>query len=931
MSRGDSTGKRRLVTLTIDGRQVQASDRATILDVARREHIYVPTLCYDPRLAAFGACRVCMVGVEGARGPVAACTTLVREGMVVDTKDETAQRVAKGVVELVLSDYPEAALARASGGAGAGGAGERNELREVASHFGLGASRYQGERHAYARDDRHPYIKVDLNECIVCGRCVRACDEIQGTFALAYAGRGWGTKIVAGKDEAFADSACVSCGACVSTCPTGALDEAAFRAKETMDRTVTTTCAYCGVGCSLDVHVRHDEVVAIDPTLDGPSNLGHTCVKGRFAHQYARAKDRLTAPMMRRTDGSWREATWEEAMGFVAERMLAIKEKHGPDAISFISSSRCTNEENYVLMKLVRAAVGTNNVDNCSRVCHSPTSMGLIQSLGESGGTNSFEDIDLTACLFLTGANPTEGHPVVGARMKEARLRGAKLIVADPRRIELAAMADLHLQLRPGTNVALYNGLAHVIVKAGLYDRAYVEARVEGWDAYRDFLEGYDPKRVEAITGVPAKLVEQAAHLYASTPPASIFYGLGVTEQAQGVAGVRCLANLALLTGNLGRRGGGSNPLRGQNNVQGSSDVGALPTYLTMYRKMADDETRRQFEAKWGRPIHPERGLMIPEMFDAAIAGKLKAMYVFGEDIAQTDPNVHHVEKALGALELCVVHDIFENETARFAHVMLPGSSFLEKTGTFTNAERRVQMVREAVPPPGKARRDLDILLELSRRLGYPMPHASAADVMDEIAELTPQWRGISYERLAGHGLQWPVPTKDHPGTPVLYTESFATKSGRANLFAVDWEPPGEASSERFPFILITGRQLAHYNSGTQTRRTANAELQPADLVELNPSDAARLGVAEGDMVEIESARGKVRTWACVTTRVAPGNVFLSFHFPEVKTNLLTSANADPLTSCPEYKVTAVDVRKVPGAHAPPPEIAKGFRQDAFD
>ncbi len=931
MSGDGSTGtergtKRRLVTLTIDGREVQASDRATILDVARREGIFVPTLCYDERLAAFGACRVCMVGVKGARGPVAACTTPVREGMVVDTKDETATRVAKGVVELVLSDYPAEALAK-----GDGGEADRNELRQVARHFGLSGSRYEGERHAYAKDDRHPYIKVDLNECIVCGRCVRACDEIQGTFALAYANRGFGTKIVAGMDSSFTDSACVSCGACVSTCPTSALDEEAFRAKQTVEKTVTTTCAYCGVGCSLDVNVRGDQVVSIDPTLDGPSNLGHTCVKGRFAHQYARAKDRLTSPMLRREDGTWREATWDEAMGFVASRIDEIKKKHGKDAIAFISSSRCTNEENYILQKVARAALGTNNIDNCSRVCHSPTSFGLIQSLGESGGTNSFADIDVTSCLFVTGANPTEAHPVVGARMKEAHLRGAKLIVADPRRIELASMADIFLQLRPGTNVALYNGLAHVIVRDGLFDRAFVASRVDGFEAYAAHLQAYDPKSVERITGVPAKLIEEAAHLYATSSPAAIFYGLGVTEQAQGVSGVRCLANLAALTGNFGKPGAGSNPLRGQNNVQGSSDVGALPTSLTMYRKMSDDVVRHAFEQKWGRPIEPERGLMIPEMFDRAIAGELRAMYVFGEDIAQTDPNVHHVEKALSSLELLVVHDIFENATARFAHVMLPGSSFLEKTGTFTNAERRVQLVREAVPPPGNARKDLEILFDLSDRLGYPMSHRDASDVMDEIAALTPEWAGISYDRLASGGLQWPVPSKDHPGTPILYTEAFATPTGKAALFAGDWEPPGESASERFPFILVTGRQLAHYNSGTQTRRTHNVDLQPTDLVEIHPTDAARLGIAHEDRVVVESARGSIETWACVTTRVAEGNVFLAFHFPEVKTNLLTSGNSDPNTKCPEYKVTAVDVRKLPGVHPKPPVTAQGFRQDAYD
>lgn len=915
-------GDRKVVHLKIDGRDVVASERATILDVARREKIYVPTLCYDPKLAAFGACRVCMVGVKGARGPVAACTTPVREGMEVDTRDERAQKVARGVVELVLSDYPEAALARE---------GDRNELREVAKHLGVTSSRFAGERHAYAKDDRHPYIKVDMNECIVCGRCVRACDEIQGTFALSYAGRGFGTRIVAGIESSFEDSACVSCGACVQTCPTGALDEAAFRAKETFDHSVITTCAYCGVGCSLDVHVRGDAVVAIDPAESGPANVGHTCVKGRFAHQYARAADRLTSPMMRRTDGTWREASWDEALGFVASKMRDIKEKHGPDALAAISSSRCTNEENYVLQKLFRTAIGTNNIDNCSRVCHSPTSLGLIRSLGESGGTNSFADIDLTACLLLTGANPTEGHPVVGARMKEAVLRGARLIVIDPRRIELATHADVFLQLRPGTNVAVYNGLAHVILRDGLADERFIADRTEDGEAYRAFIAKYDPKYVESISGVPAKDLERAAQLYATSSPAMISYGLGVTEQSQGVSGVRCLANLALLTANYGKRGGGTNPLRGQNNVQGSSDMGALPTYLTMYRPMSDDATRTTFEKKWGVTIKKERGLMIPEMFSAAIEKKLRGMYVFGEDIAQTDPNVHHVEAALRSLDLLVVHDIFENVTAKLAHVMLPGSSFLEKTGTFTNAERRIQMVRAAVPTPKSARQDIDILFDLSARLGYAMPHRDSSDVMDEIAELTPQLRGVSHARLGTQGLQWPVPTKDHPGTPVLFEEKFATESGRGKLFPVDWEPPGEAKSERFPFILITGRQLAHYNSGTQTRRTGNLVLQGEDLCEIHPSDAAALGLGDGDPVLVESARGKIETYARVTVRVAPGNVFLSFHFPEVKTNLLTSGNADPNTKCPEYKVTAVAVKRIATASVPRAPIAKGFRQDAFD
>lgn len=922
---GDGGGPppKKLVRLVIDGQEVVASDRATILDVCRRERIYVPTLCWDPKLAPYGACRVCLVGVRGARGPVAACTTPVREGMVVDTKDETARRVAKGVVDLVLSDYPMQALARE---------GDRNELRAVAAHFGLKGSRYSGERHAYAKDDRHPYIKVDMNECIVCGRCVRACDEIQGAFALTYVGRGWQTRIAAGVDRPFAESSCVSCGACVMTCPTGALDEAAFRSNETVDEVVRTTCAYCGVGCALDVNVRGGQVIAIDPAPDGPSNAGHTCVKGRFAHQYARSPDRLVTPMLRRGDGSWRESSWDEALSFVASKLLAIKERYGPDAVAAISSSRCTNEENYLLQKLMRAGLGTNNVDNCSRVCHSPTSLGLIRSLGESGGTNSFSDIDMAACLFVTGANPTEGHPVVGARMKEAVLRGAKLVVADPRRIELATYADVYLRIRPGSNVAVFNGLAHVIVRDRLYDAEFVATRAEGFEAFRAHVERWDPKRVEEISGVAPALLEEAAHVYAKNGPAAIFYGLGVTEHAHGVDGVRTLANLAILTGNLGRRGGGVNPLRGQNNVQGSSDVGALPNTLTMYRPTTDDAVRGEFERAWGRTLPAARGLMIPEMFAAAIAGTLKAMYVFGEDIAQTDPNTAHVEEALRALELLVVHDIFANATAKFAHVLLPGSSFLEKTGTFTNAERRIQMVREAVRPPGDARRDLDILLDLSERLGYAMPHRTAADVMDEIARLTPALRGVSHARLGTQGLQWPVPTPDHEGTPALYMDGrFATPSGKAQLFSADWLPPGERASEDFPFVLVTGRQLAHYNSGTQTRRTGNLELQGEDLVELHPDDARRLGIADGDRVAVTSARGRIEAHACVTTRVGPGNVFTAFHFPEMRVNVLTSANADRYVSCPEYKVTAVRVERVGPREQAAPHVAKGFRPDAYD
>ncbi len=901
--------------ITLDGVEVEAREGETILEVATRNGRYVPTLCYDERLDPFGACRVCLVGVEGARGPVASCTTPCRPGMKVDTEDARAIRVAKGVVELVLSDYPLDRLALGD---------ERNELRKVARHFGLEGSRYEGERHAHAPDERHPYIKMHLDECIVCGRCVRACDEVQGAFALAYAGRGFETKIVAGVDSSLAESSCVSCGACVSACPTGALDEAPFREVPAVARTVTTTCAYCGVGCRLEAHVREvprdsgrvdSVVVAVDPALDGPANQGHTCVKGRFAHQFAIDRERLRHPLIR-TGTGFREASWDEALELVASTLLRIKAAHGPDAIAGISSSRCTNEENYLLQKLMRAAVGTHNVDNCSRVCHSPSSFGLIRSLGKSGGTNSFADIDDAKVLFLTGANPTEAHPVVGARMKQAVLRGCKLIVADPRRIELAGLADVFLQMKPGSNVALFNAMASVIVEEGLVDRAFAEAWAEGLEPYLAFIEKYAPERVESITGVPAAKVREAARLYATGGAAGVWYGLGITEQSQGAPGVQTLVNLAILTGNLGRAGAGVNPLRGQNNVQGGSDSGALPSSFTMYQSVEDDAIARKFEAEWGVGLKRARGLMIPEMFDAAIAGALKALYVFGEDIAQTDPNTLHVERALRSLELLVCQEIFLSETAKLAHVVLPGSAFLEKTGTFTNAERRIQLVQAAATPPGEARQDFAILTELSRRLGYEMPTKTPSEVMDEMARLSPELAGVSYARLGRQGLQWPVPHEGHPGTRILFEgerdgRKFDTPSGKARLTAVDWAPPGEEIDREFPFVLVTGRQLAHYNAGTMTRRTANLELHPSDLAEVHPDDAARLGIEDGDEVEVASRRGAIRTFAKLTTRVAPGNLFLSFHFPEVRVNVLTSGNADAATKCPEYKVSAVRLAKI--------------------
>ena len=676
------------------------------------------------------------------------------------------------------------------------------------------------------------------------------------------------------------------------------------------DRDVTTTCGYCGVGCRLEAHAVDGGVVSISPALDGPANRGHTCLKGRFAHGFGRKRDRLRAPLIRDGDAGLREASWDEAIALIVCRLQRIRDAHGPDAIAGLASSRATNEDCYVMQRLMRAAIGTHNIDNCSRVCHSPTSWALRQSLGLSGATGSFDDIERAGAAIVIGANPTEGHPVAGARIKQATLRGLRLVTIDPRRIELADYGVLHLSPRPGSNAAVMLGLAHVVARDGLVDRAFVDARTEGYDALADLLADYTPADVQRISGVAAADLERAAHIYGEASQGCILWGLGVTEHRYGSEVVRLICNLALMCGKVGRPGSALLPLRGQNNVQGSSDMGALPDTLTGYQSVADEAVARRFEARWGVSMKRERGLKIPEMFDAAVAGDLKAMYIFGEDVAQTDPNTTHVVRALGALEFLVVQDIFENETTRYADVILPASSFLEKSGTFTNAERRIQLVAAAVDPPGDARTDFDILTAVSAALGHDMGFATPADVMDEVAALTPDWAGVSHERVGRRGLQWPV-AADGSDSPILYERAFALPGGRARLAALPYKPPGSEACEEFPLVLVTGRRLEHYNAGTMTRRTANLELMPSDWLELHPDDAARLWVRDGDVVSVRSAYGRIELAARLTRRIEPGHVFTAFHFPQIRTNLLVGSSADVNTSCPEYKVVAVDVRPV--------------------
>jgi formate dehydrogenase major subunit len=674
-------------------------------------------------------------------------------------------------------------------------------------------------------------------------------------------------------------------------------------------REVTTTCGYCGVGCRLEAHAVDGRVASIAPALDGPANEGHTCLKGRFAHGFTRSPDRLRTPLIRE-DGELREASWDEALERIVSELGRIKRDHGPDAIAGLASSRATNEDCYAMQRLIRAAIGTNNIDNCSRVCHSPTSFAMRRSFGLSGATGSFTDIDHAEVALLLGVNPTQGHPVVGARIKQAALRGCKLITIDPRRIELSDYGAIHLAPRPGTNAAVVLGLCHVVQRDGLVDEEFVAARTEGYEALAELLGSYDPAAVEEITGIAAADLEAAAHLYGEAASGSLLWGLGVTEHKYGSEVVQLLCNLAMMTGKVGKLGSALLPLRGQNNVQGSSDMGALPDTYTAYRSVEDEEVARSFEAEWGVPLSRRKGMKIPEMFDAAVARELKAMYIFGEDVAQTDPDTAHVVAAMEGLEFLVCQEIFLNETTKYADVVLPASAFLEKEGTFINAERRFQLVEAAIEPPGEARTDFEIIATVSRRLGHEMGWETPWDALDEIARLTPEYGGVSRERIGRRGLQWPV-RADGSDSPTLYDTTFDRPGGRGHFAPLPYKPPGDAADEEFPLVLVTGRVLQHYNAGTMTRRTGNAELVDRDLLEIHPVDAARLWISDGDKVSVRSRVGRTEIEAQVTERIEPGHVFTSFHFPETRTNLLIGQSADVNTSCPEYKVVAVDVRPI--------------------
>jgi formate dehydrogenase major subunit len=905
------------VDVEIDGLHVRVPDGTSVMRAAAVAGIDIPKLCATDSLEPFGSCRLCLVEVEGGRGTPASCTTPVAPGMRVRTQTPKLDKLRKGVMELYISDHPLDCLTCSANG--------DCELQDMAGVVGLREVRYgfDGENHLDApKDTSNPYFDFDASKCIACSRCVRACGEVQGTFALTIEGRGFASKVAAGAGESFMDSECVSCGACVQACPTATLQERSVVQLGMPTRSVLTTCAYCGVGCSFKAELRGDEVVRMVPYKDGGANEGHSCVKGRFAFGYATHPDRVLKPMVReRITDPWREVSWDEAITYTAQRLRDIQARHGVGAIGGITSSRCTNEEVYVVQKMVRAAFGNNNVDTCARVCHSPTGYGLKQTYGTSAGTQDFKSVASADVIVVIGANPTDGHPVFASRMKRRLREGAKLVVIDPRRIDLVrsphVQATHHLQLAPGTNVAVVNALAHVAVTEGLVDHEFVAQRCEDFDEWAAFIARpeHSPEAVEQITGVPAGDLRAAARLYATAPNAAIYYGLGVTEHSQGSTMVMGMANLAMACGNIGRDGVGVNPLRGQNNVQGSCDMGSFPHELPGYRHVSDDAVRSVFETLWGRTLLAEPGLRIPNMFDAAIEGSFRALFVQGEDIAQSDPNTRHVTAALAAMELVVVQDLFLNETSKFAHVFLPGTSFLEKDGTFTNAERRINRVRPVMAPK-TGKHEWQIVCEIAQAMGYPMRYDHPSQIMDEVAITTPTFAGVSFRKLDEVGsVQWPCNDSAPDGTPIMHVDGFVRGKGR--FIETTYVPTEERSTRRFPLILTTGRILSQYNVGAQTRRTANVAWHPEDVLEIHPHDAEVRGISDGDEVTLASRVGQTSLRARIDDRMPVGVVYTTFHHPVTGANVVTTEHSDWATNCPEYKVTAVQVaRKQAGLSA---------------
>ncbi|MCO5161692.1 MAG: formate dehydrogenase subunit alpha [Mesorhizobium sp.] len=921
----------RQVTLTVDGFTVTVPEGTSIMRASMDAGIQIPKLCATDMVDAFGSCRLCLVEIEGRAGTPSSCTTPVAPGMVVHTQTGRLKDIRRGVMELYISDHPLDCLTCAANG--------DCELQDMAGAVGLRDVRYgyDGENHVFAKnradastnfnwmpkDESNPYFTYDPSKCIVCSRCVRACEEVQGTFALTIEGRGFGSRVSPGMHQDFLSSECVSCGACVQACPTATLTEKSVIEIGQPEHSVVTTCAYCGVGCSFKAEMRGEELVRMVPWKDGKANRGHSCVKGRFAYGYATHKERITKPMIRANiSDPWKEVSWEEAFSHISSEFRRLQYQYGRGSIGGITSSRCTNEETYLVQKLIRQGFGNNNVDTCARVCHSPTGYGLGQTYGTSAGTQDFDSVEESDVIMVIGANPSAAHPVFASRMKKRIRQGAKLIVLDPRETETVtsvhAKADYHLPLKPGTNVAVITALAHVIVTEGLFDEAFIRERCD-WSEFEDWAsfvaeERNSPEVIGPLAGVDPETIRGAARLYATGGNGAIYYGLGVTEHSQGSTTVIAIANLAMATGNIGRRGVGVNPLRGQNNVQGSCDMGSFPHELPGYRHISGDAVRDIYESLWGVKLDNEPGLRIPNMLDAAVEGTFKGIYIQGEDILQSDPDTKHVSAGLAAMECVVVHDLFLNETANYAHVFLPGSTFLEKDGTFTNAERRINRVRKVMSPKNGLA-DWEVTQKLAQAMGLNWAYTHPSQIMDEIAQTTPSFASVSYDFLEKMGsVQWPCNEKAPEGTPIMHVDGFVR--GKGKFIRTEYVPTDEKTGPRFPLLLTTGRILSQYNVGAQTRRTANVVWHAEDVLEIHPHDAEQRGIRDGDWVRLASRSGETTLRADVTDRVAPGVVYTTFHHPDTQANVITTDYSDWATNCPEYKVTAVQVSPSNGPSA---------------
>lgn len=896
----------------IDNKPYEINEGETILAFLKRNFgkDYVPTLCDAPNLDPFGSCRVCSVDVAlKENGPVksqASCHTPVTAGSYIFPHSERIQKLRKNIVELVLTDHPLDCLTCE--------VNNNCELQTVAAKVGVRDVRYpEGKNHLDRQKDlSHAYMTSDFSKCINCFRCVRACDEVQGQFVLSMAGRGFDAHIIKGLDTTFEKSDCVSCGACAQACPTSAISDI-FESKSVANLNKTrTVCTYCGVGCNLEVATQAGKVKSIQAPVEAEANQGHTCLKGRFAFSFYNHPERLRTPLIKR-NGKFEPATWDEAYDYIANKLTEIKSNNGPDAIAGISSARCTNEENYLMQKFIRAVIGTNNIDSCARVCHSPTALGMQRTFGTGAATNSIKDLRYTDCIMVIGANPTDAHPVTGAKIKQQAMKGKTLIVIDPRRTELAKYAQYHLQLRPGTNVAVLNMMLYYIITEGLEDKNFIDSRTEGYEEFKQQVLRQDINELEKVTGVKKELVREAAMAYAKAERAMSFHGLGVTEHSQGTYTVMLIADLAMITGNIGKRGVGVNPLRGQNNVQGAADMGCQPHQGAGYMDVTDPNNHKLYEDFYGAKLPDYIGYKIPQMYDAALEGKLKALWVIGEDMAQTDPNTHHVVNALSKLDLFVVQELFMTETAKLAHVVLPGASFLEKSGTFTNGERRIQRVQKAVEPVEGTKPDGQIIVDIMNRMGYKQEDYNPATLLEkEISKIVPFFAGVKWELLGDNGLQWPV-AKDGTDSDLLHINEF--KRGKGKFIHNSWAETKELieNGNEFPYIITTNRELEHYNCGAMTRRTNNAKILKEDYLMINPADAKKHLISNGDMVCVISARGKVDVKARITDEVKPGILSSTFHFPEIMMNNITSSVSDSEAMCPEYKVVAVNIRKSKG------------------